>query len=106
MKHQAHMTRIKYSIEYQESKAEGLRPIDDGEAIGIKFEDEKGFALIPNVGDYVHIGQDPTGQRTDFSGVVRYRSFFYQRTDNETVFCHINIVVQPSDVDTGLLIKE
>ena len=100
------MTKITYSIEYQESQGEGLRPIDDGEVIGIRFEDDKGFALIPNVGDYVHIGKETSGERAHFEGVVRYRSFFYQRTDDETVFCHINIVVQHSDIDTGLLIKE
>ena len=100
------MTRINYSIGYQESHGDGLRPIDDGEVIGIGFEDDKGFALIPNVGDYVKIGKDTQGQRAHFEGVVRSRSFFYQRTDEETVFCHINIVVQHSDINTGLLIKE
>ena len=100
------MTKIEYSIDYQESQGEGLRPIDDGEVIGIQFEDDKGFALIPNVGDYVRIGEEVSGQRAHFEGVVRYRSFFYQRTDDETVFCHINFVVQRSDIDTGLLIKE
>lgn len=100
------MTKVTYSIEYQESQGEGLRPIDDGEVIGMRFEDTNGFALIPNVGDYVSIGKELSGQRAHFDGVVRYRSFFYQRTDDETVFCHINIVVQRSDIDTGLLIKE
>ena len=100
------MTKITYSIEYQESQGEGLRPIDDGEVIGIRFEDDKGVALIPNVGDYVNIGEDISGQRAHFEGVVRYRSFFYQRTDDETVFCHINILVQRSDIGTGLLIKQ
>ena len=100
------MAKIKYSIDYQESQGEGLRPIDDGEVIGIQFDDDKGFALIPNVGDYVNIGKEISGQRAHFGGVVRYRSYFYQRTDDETVFCHINIVVQRSDIDTGLLIKE
>ena len=99
------MTNIKYSIDYQVSPGDGLRPIDDGEVIGIGFEEDKGFALIPNVGDYINIGEDIDGQRPHFSGVVRSRSFFYQRTDDENVTCHINIVVQHSDVDTGLLIK-
>ncbi len=100
------MPRIKYLIDYQEATGSGTRPIDDGEVIGIRFDDENGFALIPNVGDYVHIGSDPSGQRAEFAGVVRSRSFFYQWTDEETVFCHVNIVVEHSDIDTGLLIKE
>ena len=100
------MTKIKYSIEYQQSGGEGLRPIDDGEVVGIELEVDNGFALIPNVGDYVCIDKDPTGQRADFRGVVRYRSFYYRRTDDESASCHVNIVVQPSDIDTNLLIKE
>jgi hypothetical protein len=100
------MATIKYSIDYQEATSSGSRPIDDGEVIGIRFDDNNGFALIPDVGDYVNIGADQSGQRAAFAGVVRSRSFFYQRTDEETIFCHINIVVEHSDVDTGLLIKE
>jgi hypothetical protein len=100
------MAKVEYTIEYQESKGEGLRPIDDGEVIGIQFEDTNGFALIPNVGDYVSITRDPSGQRAHFDGVVRSRSFFYQRIDDERVVCHVNIVVQRTDVNTGLLIKE
>jgi hypothetical protein len=100
------MTKVQYTIEYQKSPGEGLRPIDDGEIVGIQFEDDNGFALIPNVGDFVNIGEDPSGQRAHFSGVVRSRSFFYQRLkDDETVNCRINIVVEHSNIDVGLLIK-
>lgn len=100
------MSRITYTIDYQEAPSEGRRPHYDGEVVGIRIEDHEGFALIPYAGDYVHIDADPTRNRSSFAGVVKYRSFWYQRVDDEHINCHVNIVTYPLDVDTGLLMKE
>lgn len=97
---------MKYSVDYQYMDPPGTRPQDDGEIVGIQFSSEEGSALIPNVGDYVHIDNSADGgERSSFSGKVRSRLFTYIRTPGD-IFCHVNIVVQKDNDDWGLLIKE
>jgi hypothetical protein len=99
---------MKYSVNYQYlEKPRGRpgdgRPNDDGRAVEIDTTDKGGFALLPNVGDYVSIDGMGTGPR--FSGKVKSRLFNYISTTDE-VFCHVNIVVEETDDDWGALIKE
>ena len=78
----------------------------DGEIVGIQFDASEGSALVPNVGDYVHIDNSADGgERSSFSGKVRSRLFTYIRTPVD-MYCHVNIVVEKNDDDWGLLIKE
>lgn len=98
---------MKYFIDYQYLPKGAARPLDDGEAVGIEATDQGGFALLPNVGDYVHIDNSTDGgKRTAFSGKVRSRLFNYLRASDADVNCIVNIVVEETDDDWGLLIKE
>ncbi len=93
---------MKISIDYQYAPGPGQRPYDDGETVGIKLEDAGGsFAVIPNVGDYVQITAIKDGDPS-FSGKVRSRYFIYIGQ----MQCHVNIVVEETGDDWGLLIKE
>lgn len=94
---------MKYYIDYQYMPKESARPLDNGEAVAIETD---GAAVIPNVGDYIHIdnSSDPDG-RVSFSGKVKSRLFRYIRVGNEMT-CGVNIVVAEDDDDWGLLIKE
>ena len=95
---------MKYSIDYQQLHKGNLRPSDDGDVVGVEFESESGFALIPNVGDVVHV---PAMEgRVSVTGLVRTRLFSYTRVGAE-LYCGINIVVEEhDDIDWGALIKE
>lgn len=95
---------VKYSIDYQQLHAGHQRPSDDGDVVGVEFESESGFALIPNVGDFVHV---PAMEgHVSVKGVVKTRLFSYTRV-GEQLFCGINIVVEErDDINWGVLIKE
>ena len=99
---------IKYNIDYQYMPKGHSRPRDDGEVVGISATDEKGIVVLPNVGDYVHIDNSSDGgQRAAFSGKVRSRAFFYIRLSDNTMSCHVNIVVaETNDAEWAALIKE
>jgi hypothetical protein len=97
---------IKYRIDYQEFCKGSTRPSDDGEVVGIEATDETGSVIIPNVGDYVSVDNDGDEQgRSSFAGKVRSRLFRYVRV-GETLWCIVNIVVEHTEDDWGLLIKE
>jgi hypothetical protein len=97
---------IKYRIDYQELSRGSARPSDDGEVAGIEATDETGSVIIPNVGDYVSIDNDGDGQgRPSFAGKVKSRLFRYMRV-GETLWCIVNIVVEETEDDWGLLAKE
>lgn len=97
---------MKYYIDYQYLPEGATRPLDDGEAIGIEATGEAGSVLLPDVGDFVHIDNSADGgERVSFSGKVKSRVFRYFRSGAE-IHCGINIVVEETDDDWGLLIKE
>lgn len=97
---------MKYSIDYQYIASPGDRPADNGEIVGIQFDASESSPLIPNVSDYVLIDNSADGnKRSSFRGKVRSRLLSYVRT-SEDMHCHINIVVEKSNDDWGLLIKE
>lgn len=95
---------MKYSIDYQQLHKGHQRPSDDGDVVGVEFESESGFALIPNVGDVVHV---PAMEgHVSVKGVVKTRLFSYTRV-GEKLYCGINIVVEErDDINWGALIKE
>lgn len=84
---------MKYTIDFQHFDSASGRPIDNGEIIGIE-SDDLGFALIPNVGDYVQV--ETRRQGADFWGRVRSRLFKYINT-GEYKDCIVNIVVENCD---------
>lgn len=95
---------MKYSIDYQQLHKGLPRPSDDGDIVGVEFDSESGFALVPNVGDVVSIPE--MKGHAGVSGVVKTRLFRYLRTDDE-IYCSINIVVEErDDINWDALIKE
>ncbi|WP_186151556.1 hypothetical protein [Burkholderia gladioli] len=98
---------IKHFVDYQYLPKGAARPLDDGETVGIQATDANGVVLLPNVGDYVHVDNSlDGGERTAFSGKVRSRLFRYIRMSDDSVSCSVNIVVEQTDDDWGMLIKE
>lgn len=95
---------MKYFVDFQYLPKGHPRPSDDGEVIGIETDD-KGYTLIPNVGDYVQLSTD--ADHAEFSGRVKTRLFRYFNLDG-TKTCAVNIVVEEIEDDAvwGALIKE
>lgn len=97
---------MKYSIDYQYLRKGAARPSDDGEVVGIEATDSSGIVLLPSIGDYVHIDNSMDGgERLQFQGKVKSKLFRYIRTPDD-IICGVNIVVEETDDDWGLLIKE
>lgn len=96
---------MKTYIDYQYLPKGGGRPIDDGKIVGIETGEISGTVVIPNVGDFVSIQNAEGEEYRTFSGKVRSRLFNYFMRKGETV-CGINIVVEETDDDWGMLIKE
>jgi len=94
---------MKYYIDYQYMPKGAARPLDEGDVVAMEANDSDGFALIPNVGDFVSIGA--TDEHASFKGRVRSRLFHYQRVTGD-IICAVNIVVEETDADWGNLIKE
>lgn len=99
---------MEYVIDYQYLPEGASRPVDEGEIITIRATDERGLVILPHVGDYVSVDNSmDEGQRLDFPiGKVKSRLFRYIRKSDNTVFCHVNIVVGATQDDTGRLVKE
>ena len=76
---------------------------DDGEVAPIEIEDT-GYAFIPNVGDFVQVDAS-TINGNGFHGRVKSRLFRHIRTPPQD-YCSVNIVVEETDDDWGMLIKE
>ncbi len=97
---------MKYSIDYQYLPKGSSRPIDDGEIVGIEATDATGTVILPNVGDFVSVDNSTDGgERSNFAGKVRSRLFRYIRLGDE-MLCMVNIVVEETDDDWGMLVKE
>jgi hypothetical protein len=97
---------MQYVIDYQYLPKGAVRPRDNGQVISINATDKSGIVVLPNVGDFVHIDNSgESKQRSDFIGRVRSRAFFYTRTHDD-VFCYVNIVVEETDDDWGMLINQ
>ena len=94
---------MKYLIDYQYLPKGAARPRDDGEVAPIEIDDT-GYALIPNVGDFVQV-EASTINGNSFSGRVKSRLFRHIRTPPQNT-CAVMIVVEETDDDWGMLIKE
>lgn len=99
--------KITYSIDYQYKQKNCVRPSASGNVIRSSGE-ETPVMFIPAVGDYVEIGGNPECDKslTSFRGVVISRFYRYQRVSDDEVFCHINIIVEESLQDFGILVIE
>ena len=98
---------MKYNIAYQYIPEGSPRPHDDGQIVPIEATDESGMVLLPNVGDYVQIDNSwkRIGDHATFSGKVRSRIFRYVFTEEKS-FCQVDIVIEDTDDNWGLIIKE
>ncbi len=73
---------MKYGMDFQYLPKGAGRPLDDGEVVPIET-DENGFALIPNVGDFVGIDASAI-DGNGFSGRVKIRLFRLSLTHDLT----------------------
>jgi hypothetical protein len=105
------MTKVVYSVQYQPFPRGASRPEDWGSCHG---HDITEVGLLPSVGDFVNLVpvNAPNGYLS-FSGRVRSRLFsHFTRFDdaNDDAPAEINIgvtiVVEETDDDWGMLIKE
>ena len=48
---------MKYYIDYQFLPKNAIRPLNNGEVVGIEATDKSGVVELPMVGDYVQIGR-------------------------------------------------
>ena len=94
---------MKYFIDYQYLPKGAARPLDDGEVVPIEIDDT-GYALVPNVGDFVLVDAS-TIDGNSFHGRVKSRLFRYIRTPPQDS-CAMMIVVEETDDGWGMLIKE
>lgn len=97
------MAKIKFRISYLEHTTDGLVSIEN---IGSRIDEERGFSLIPSVGDYVNIEQNLTGDGQPFHGVIRSKNFTYRRTENMEVFCFVEIIVERTDALVSLYFND
>ena len=93
---------VKYFVGFQRLPIGGDRPIDHPSASDFETDD-KGHAMIPNVGDYVQVLTMGKPDAPAYDGRVRSRLFRY--FNNET--CGVNFVVEEDDGNGwGKVIKE
>lgn len=104
--------KMSIGVQYQPLRKGASRPEDWGSTHGYNLNGHTDIGLLPNVGDYVNL--IPVGEGADesnFHGKVKSR-LFNQITkmsdDGNTVEVSIwiNIVVEETTDDWGLLIKE
>jgi hypothetical protein len=98
---------MKYSLNYQYLPKGPARPRDDGQTCRVEV-DETGFALLPNVGDFVNL-DNSMGDMASFRGRVKSRLFSYLQGEDghrDLDACMIFIVVEETDDDWGQLLKE
>jgi hypothetical protein len=94
---------MKYQITFQALAKGASRPTDHASASDFSTETEQ-LALIPSVGDLVHIEPMSKPNAPRYSGRVKSRLFSYFGDEN----CSINIVVEDIDEPEAwaLAIKE
>ena len=94
---------MKYLIDYQYLPKGAARPLDAGEVVAIEIDDT-GYALVPNVGDFIQVDAG-TIDGNSFHGRVKSRLFRHFQTPPQNT-CAVMIVVEETDDDWGILIKE
>ena len=96
---------VKYSMNYHYMPKQAPLPRHDGTTVEVEA-DWNGFALIPNVGDFVHHDNSMNGMAS-LDGNDQSRGFFYIRGSTpENAVCMINIMIEETDDDWGKLSKE
>jgi hypothetical protein len=91
---------MKYQVSFQYLPKGAERPIDHNSASDFESDNS---AVIPVVGDFVHIIKLQSEHAPDYSGRVRTRLFRYFEAD----LCAVNIIVEQDDeTNWGKLIKE
>lgn len=97
---------MKYSVQYQYRPQGNQRPLDDGELVPFHIDETTKLALLPNVGDYVQIGESEENLGA-VRGKVGSRLFSYIQIGTGEVFCSINIVLDQCDDNVWqTLVKE
>ncbi|MFV8800383.1 hypothetical protein ACNSPD_21430 [Yersinia enterocolitica] len=96
--------KVNYGVDFQYFPKGSSRPLDDGIVVPLS-SDKNELLLLPNVGDYVDI-EGMNTEYAHFNGKVKSKLFRYIRISEDEVFCSVNIVVEETDDDWGLLIKE
>ena len=94
---------MKYHLNYQQMHKGAQQP--SNEKVRVEVSSEGGFALLPMVGDFVHIDNSSTDVDS-VNGRVRSRLFTYYLNTPSEDNCIINIVVEDTDDDWGTLIKK
>jgi hypothetical protein len=108
-------TKVVYHIQYQPLRSGASRPEDWGSCHAYTCTGRDSAPLLPSVGDFVQL--EPLGASDGylkFSGRVRSRLFRqFTHVDNSEdgkdpleVHIAVNIVVEETNDDWGLLIKE
>lgn len=94
---------MKYHVAFQQLSRGALRPTDHPSASDFSAEVGE-LALIPNVGDLVHIIPMGKPDAPSYNGRVKSRLFRYFNDES----CAINIVVEDTDEEEawGLAVKE
>jgi hypothetical protein len=83
---------VKYGIDYRHLTKGATTMTDNTRQVDVEV-DEKQFALIPNVGDYVDIpAEDEDIRNVPLRGRVRSRLFHYILG-----YCYVTIVVEDFD---------
>ena len=83
---------MKYGIDYRYPAKGAPQPTDNTRQVDVEV-DERQFALIPNVGDYVDIpAEDEDIRNVPLRGRVRTRLFRYVLG-----YCYVTIVVEDFD---------
>lgn len=97
---------MKYYVTFQAFNPANGRPIDHGTHSDFETDD-KGFGMIPNVGDYVQIINMGEGGGAAYDGKVRSRLFRYFGGHGSEQSCGINLVIDTTDDGKwGEVIKE
>lgn len=98
---------MRYYLNFQQLPKGASRPEDNGRTVILDIQKD-GHALLPNVGDFVSMDNSTTKDKiSEVHGRVKSRVFFYLgSSDTVEGACSINIVVEETADDWGLLIKE
>lgn len=87
---------MKYGIDFRFLPKGGDKPIENtsySKPVDVEVDDEQ-YALIPEVGDYVHLQGEEGFRNVPILGRVRSRFFEYQLS-----YCYVTVVVEEVDAD-------
>ena len=99
---------IRYYVDFQYLPKGAARPLDQGVTMELEATHREGNLVLPGVGDFVNLDTSfHKGEYASFHCRVRSRLFHFTKgRDDVPTACNVNIVVEETDDDWGLLIKE